>query len=205
PGVVLAQARSSAAPFESSKRFFMGKVNSFRQIILCALVSALLTFSQACAQPPAPKKEKELDFHPKLVLKWPDKFTESRHASKTDDGEEKHYSASCAIKKPEGVILFSAFVTELPEKAVKGLSSKQLLALHTFAFKNDETNRKEIEHGAKKCPGLDITSKTAKFFGHKIIVVVGPRIYEVGVMSGNEGLIKVDEVKAFLASLAVGD
>src|SRR5262249_37564088 len=132
-------------------------------------------------------------------------FSESSYVENSDIGELKHYSAMGSVKKAHGVIIFSAFVEEYPEKAVKDKSAKQMLNAYVLVTKKGETSRKEIEHGPKKFPGLDIVYKSGAFFGRKLVVIVGPRIYEVAVMSKSEELLKADEVKPFIDSLAVGN
>jgi hypothetical protein len=152
-----------------------------------------------------PDKQKELKFDPKLVLKWPSDSSANSHVEISDIGELKHYSAMGSVKKADGIIVFSAFVEEYPEKAVKDISATQRLNTYVLGTKKGEISRKEIEHGPKKCPGLDIVYKSGSFFGRKLVVIVGPRIYEVAVTSKNQELLKGDEVNSFIDSLAVGN
>jgi hypothetical protein len=171
--------------------------------VSCTTLGGLLAGSLAVAQPPA--RQEQLSFKPKLDLKWPGKPSESSQVLATAEGDQKHYSALFTHKHPSGVVLFSAFVEEFPDKALKGASPKELLAAYVFASKKNETSRKEIEHGAKKYPGLEITTRTDKQFGRKVVVMARSRIYEVSVTSKTEAALKIPAVKTFLESLAVGD
>src|SRR5262249_2285601 len=98
-----------------------GNGRTFVMAILSTLTAVCL-----CAADP-PDKKKELKFDPKLSLKWPGEFSESSYVENSDIGELKHYSAMGSVKKAHGVIIFSAFVEEYPEKAVKDKSAKQML------------------------------------------------------------------------------
>jgi len=160
-----------------------------------------MLLSTLAAEPPA--QQSKLPFKSKFTLKWPGKPSEDSQILKTNDGEEKHYSAMFADKQPEGAVVYSAFVIEYPEKALKGTTPKEMLAAYVFAFQKEETSRKEIEHGKNKHPGLDITSKSAKFFGRKVVVMVQPRLYEIAVTAKNESSLKTKEVSAFFDSLKV--
>jgi hypothetical protein len=167
-----------------------------------AALSSLLVVSPAIAQPAA--QPKQLRFQPKLSLKWPGKAFESSEILSTEHGDEKHYSALFSNKGGSGVVTFSAFVIEFPDKAVKGTTPKELLTAYAFASKDDETSRKEVEHGPMKYPGLEISTKARGLFGRKLVVLAGSRLYEVSVSSKKEEALKAPEVKAFLESLALG-
>src|SRR5258708_10832279 len=116
-------------------------LNILLMTVTCAVLGGVLSLPVA-AQPPA--QQDKLSFNPKLSLKWPGKPSVSDQILTTEVGEVKHYSATYADKQPAGVVLFFAFVTEFPEKALKDASPKEMLSAHVFAFKKDETSRKEI-------------------------------------------------------------
>jgi hypothetical protein len=136
-------------------------------------------------------------------LKWPGKPTES---SQVDEGTSlRHYSASFADKQATGLTLFWADVEEFPEKMLKGTSPKELLTAYVLGSKRNEISRKEIEHGPKKYPGLEITTRTEKHFGRRLVVMPGSRIYDLSVTSKTAEGLKVPAVTAFLESLAIRD
>jgi hypothetical protein len=165
------------------------------------ILGGLLAGPLAVAQPPAQREQP--NFKPKLDLKWPGKPSENSQILSTGAGEEKHYSAIFTDKRPAVVLVFAAFVIEFPDKALQETSPKELLAAYVFASKKAETSRKEVAHGAKKHPGLEITTRSDKHFGRKLIVVAGKRLYEVAVTSKKEELLTAPDVKAFFKSLAV--
>lgn len=167
-----------------------------------AAVSGLLASPPAAAQ--APAQQEQLRFQPGLTLKWPGKPSESSQILPGEGGDEKHYTALFTDKLPAGAVTFSAFVIEFPDKALKGMSPQRFLAAYVAASKKDETSRKEVEHGPKKYPGLEITTHARGLFGRKLVVLAGSRLYEVSVSSKSEEALKAPEVKAFLESLALG-
>jgi hypothetical protein len=168
-------------------------------ITILSLLAATPAFTQA------PGQAKSLVFDPKFALKWPGKPSESNQVLATDNGPEKHYRAMFADKLTRGVTLYSASVEEFPEKTLKGTSPNELLVAYVHAFKKHETSRKEVEHGKKKYPGLEITSRRDKHFGRRLVVMAGSRIYDVSVVGPTEDALKAPTVKAFFDSLAVGD
>jgi hypothetical protein len=167
-----------------------------------AALSGLLVGSPTIAQPAAQREQ--LRFQPNLSLKWPGKASESSQILSTEDGDEKHYTALFSKKGTAGVVIFSAFVIEFPDKALKSTTAKTLLAAYVFSSKDDETSRKEVEHGPKKYPGLEISTHARGLFGRKLVVMAGSRLYEVSVSSKSEEALKAPEVKTFLESLALG-
>ena len=179
------------------------RVYAVNLLLICSVLLGLQPGGEPSDQP------EQLSFNPKLALKWPGKPFESSQVLTTKDGEQKHYSAMFADKRPDGLVLFSAFVEEFPEKALKGTSAKQLLAAYVLAFRKEETSRKELEHGPKKYPGLDITSQHASpsgiRFNRKLVVLAGRRIYCISVDCKDKEFLNRPEVKAFFESLAIAD
>src|SRR6476660_7976313 len=161
----------------------------------CSIVGACTR----CSPKAAP-----VEFDPKLQLQWPGTPDEDR----TIIGDSKHYSALLTHKGTKGTILLSAFVDEDPGFAK--LSPKDALDSYTFAFRKNETSRKEIEVGPKKYPGLEITSKDTSAAGkvrfeRKLVYVAGTRIASVSVSSTDEKLVNGPEASAFLDSLQPRD
>jgi hypothetical protein len=142
-----------------------------RAICAVTILCGVLTVSLAIDQPPGQRKP--LAFDPKLRLKWPGKPTESSQVPEV--GSPKHYSASFVDKQATGVTLYAANVEEFPEEMLKGASPKELLAAYVLGSKRHETSRKEIEHGPKKYPGLEITTRTEKDFGRRLVVMAGSK------------------------------
>jgi hypothetical protein len=175
--------------------------NRLRWVVSFTGVAVLAAASAAASQ--APAQREPLRFQPKLGLKWPGRPSESSQVLQTEAGDEKHYSATYTDKRSGGAVVFAAFAIEFPEKALKGTSPKELLAAYVFASKKDETSRKEVTHGPKKHPGLDITTRAAKLFRRKLVIMAGLRLYEVSVTSKDEQALKTPEVKVFFDSLAI--
>jgi hypothetical protein len=177
----------------------------WERFALSALVLGLSTWQvngQVAGQPAA--QEAKLAFKPKLELKWPGKPEESSQVIKDGSFEQKDYTAHFVLKRATGNISFWASVAELPIKEMRE-NPKVALAAYVLAFKKDETSRKEIEHGPKKFPGFEIASRTKFGFDRKVVVIAGQRIYQISVQSRDEDLLKIEEVKAFMKSLAIKD
>jgi hypothetical protein len=147
----------------------------------------------------------QLSFNPGLGLKWPGAPHESIQNLTTEAGEHKQYTATFTEKRPEGVVVFSAFVTEYPVGALRGTDPKELLAAHVLASRKDETSRQAIAHGPQKHPGLDVATRSGTRVGRRLVVMAGRRLYEVGVSSTNEELMRGSKVKAFFDSFAVDE
>src|SRR2546422_136495 len=69
---------------------------------------------------------------------------------------------------------------------------------------------KEIEHGPKKYPGLDISTQSVTgsgkpLIGRRVVVMAGPRIYDLSVSGTVEGLMQLPEVKEFFESFNIRD
>ncbi|HKA07507.1 MAG TPA: hypothetical protein VKD71_09635 [Gemmataceae bacterium] len=156
----------------------------------CLIASAYV----GCFSPAKPA-----EFDPKLHLQWP--------GAPEIVGDSKHYTATLIHKGANGTIFLSAHVDDDPGFAK--LSPRDALDSFTFAFRKNETSRKEIEVGPKKYPGLQITSKhdlNGRFrFERKLVYVSGTRIATVSVSSTNENLVNGSEASAFLDSLQTRD
>jgi hypothetical protein len=157
---------------------------------------------------PSNSATKELDFDPKLVLKWPAAPRESHQALPVEGGEFKIYSASLTEKRPGGLIIFGVDVEEYPEKTLKAYKPGEMLTEHEIPFHKEETNRKEIEHGRKKYPGFDITRQHVNpsgriLFMRSLVVMAGPRIYAVSVSSTKEEWLSGPDVKEFFDSFEI--
>jgi hypothetical protein len=173
-----------------------------RRISIAITAVGIMVVLTSCTGGPA-TQEKAGSFDPKLTLKWPEKPIESSQVIDTLHGPQKHYNAMLLNRQDR--TLYAAAVLEFPEKALKGSSPKDLVAAYVFGSKSQETSRKEVEHGKRKCPGLEITTKNEKGLSRKLVVMAGSRIYEVSVTSPTEASLQAPSVKAFLESLAVGD
>jgi hypothetical protein len=134
-------------------------------------------------------------------LKWPGAPDESQ-IMPTKAGEETHYRAMLTHKQPEGNVLFSASVTQFPGK---GADPNDLLEWYLFSSQKSEISRKKIEVGPNKHPGFDITTRSASIFGRMVVVMAGPRLYEVSVTTKNEKLLGGPEVKAFIDSFTLDE
>jgi hypothetical protein len=130
-------------------------------------------------------------FKPGLNLKWPGTPTVLA-------GDQEHYAATLTQKEPEGLIVFSAFVMQYPE--LQGADPNELLGAYVFGSQKSEISRKKIEFGRDKHPGFDIATRSGSRFGRKIVVMAGPRLYEISVLSTNEKLLGGPEVRAFIDS-----
>jgi len=66
-----------------------------------------------------------------------------------------------------------------------------------IAAKKDETSRKEIVHGPKKYPGLEITGKSGKYLRRRLVILAGLRLYDIGVIGNDEQALKTPQVNEF--------
>lgn len=169
-----------------------------------AMALILLPFTGCGSKTAKPQVvAREQTFDPGLVLSWPNKPEESSQVFDSSENLTKHYSASCALKLPDGILLFSAFVEEYADDKFGGHSPEQMLYFHNFGFMKNETSRKSIEHGTKKYPGLVIESRGEKVTTKRIEVVAVRRIYSISVSSRNEKLLARPEAATFLESLKI--
>ncbi|HVK18552.1 MAG TPA: hypothetical protein VM533_16575 [Fimbriiglobus sp.] len=180
-----------------------------RSTILAGVVMALAIGVSGCTKPPgigtspSAAAERQLTFDPNLRLKWPGPPSEDSQLLNNEVGEQKHYSATFTDKRPEGVVIFSAFVDEYPADAVKQADPEELLTATVFAFKADEVSQKKFAHGPQKYPGFDILSQSDGKFDRKLVVVAGRRVYHIAVTSTKEEWLKAPEVQAFFDSLSL--
>jgi hypothetical protein len=181
-----------------------------RTSVLCCVVTPLVLGGVGCSKP-APQAgtnqsatgERQLNFDPKLRLKWPGPPQEDSQLLPTEAGEQKHYSATFADKRPGGVIIYTAFVMEYPADSVKREDPEELLSAYVFAFRADEVSRKKVEHGPRKYPGFDIISQRGGRFDRKLVVMADRRMCHIGVSSTKEEWLKAPEVQAFFDSLSL--
>jgi len=170
------------------------------RILDCPCSNAALILLALATSHDLTAQTQELSFRPKFSVKWPGKPSEHSQVLQTELGEEKHYSAMFADKSPSGSVLYFAAVEELPKKALKEFGARKLLEAYVFAFKKEETSRKEITFGKGKYPALDITTHARKLFGRRLVILAGNRIYDVSVTSSDEQALKAPQVKAFFES-----
>lgn len=160
--------------------------------IICTiafLIAAVGCSKSASTAPP-------LGFH----VTWPGE----PHVSDTrNSGKSWVYMAIYNDKKPDRNLLFSASVNELGPRAINEMTPRERLTTFKFAFQKDELSRQEIEYGPSKLLGLDIVMRRQGTFSRGRAIVVGSRIYEVGVMSRSEQAIGSQEALAFLDSLVI--
>jgi hypothetical protein len=107
-------------------------------------IGCLIAYAYVSCSPSA----KPGGFDPKLHLQWPGTPDESQQIV----GNSKHYTARLTRKGASGTLYLSLNVDEDPGFAK--LAPKDALDSFTFAFRKNETSRKEIEVGPKKYPGL---------------------------------------------------
>jgi hypothetical protein len=113
------------------------------------------------------------------------------------------YMATYVDRAPDAVTLYMASVTDLGAEAANQTSPRDLLLAFKFAFQKDELSRKEIEHGPKKRPGLDIVSNRRGKVSREVVVAAGSRIYLVSVTASTEEGLRAPRVTAFFDSFAV--
>ncbi|HJZ93956.1 MAG TPA: hypothetical protein VKE40_23985 [Gemmataceae bacterium] len=113
------------------------------------------------------------------------------------------YLATYTDRAPGAVTLYKASVTDLGAEAANQTSARDLLIAFKFAFQKDEVSRKEIEHGPKKRPGLDILSKRSGKVSREVVVASGSRLYSVSVTAPTEEALRTPPVTAFFDSLTV--
>lgn len=143
------------------------------------------------------------DFDPKLTLEWPGTPEESRrrsHAGLAD--ETSGYGASITFSQTVPVTRFAAAVTQFTEKTLQGLAPKQMLVDEALG-EDKELTRKEIEHGPKKYPGLDVTAKSGDSFVRRVVVLARTRIYKIEVLSTKQERLNAEDVAKFFESFAI--
>jgi hypothetical protein len=179
-------------------------------IVLFALTLAMAI--GGCSKPTAPavetlsaSEDSEPVVNMPFEVKWPGRPALSRQAQATQAGEQVNYTATYSQGGPEGVVIFLVSVAEYPEKLLQGTSPRELLAAHVFALQKDELSRKEIEHGPRKYPGLEIATRSGRHLGRRLVIFAGRRLYEVSVSTTSGELLQSPEVTAFFDSFAVKD
>ncbi len=166
--------------------------------------------SSGCSKgAPAAPAQAEPAFDPKLILKWPGTPSENRQAIPGEAGF-KGYSAMLTDKRAGGFIIFAANVNEYPEKTLLEEDPKALLETYLLAFKENEISRKEVKHGSKQYPGLEINAWSIAASGpplisRRLVVMAGPRMYYISVTGSNKELMNAPEVQAFFDSFDVKD
>lgn len=118
-------------------------------------------------------------------------------------GAGSAYMATYADRAPGQVILYMASVTDFGPEAANQMPPRDRLVTFKFAFQKDELSRKEIDHGPKKLPGLDIVSRRNGKVSREIVVAAGSRMYSVSVTASTEETLRAPEVRAFFDSFAV--
>ena len=113
------------------------------------------------------------------------------------------YRATYMDRAPGGITLYTASVTDLGAEAAKEASPRDHLVAFKTAFQKDEVSRKEIEHGPKKRPGLDIVSNRSGKVSRELVVAAGSRVYSVSVTAPTEEALRAPQVIAFFDSFAV--
>lgn len=68
-----------------------------------------------------------------------------------------------------------------------------------------EFTRKDIEHGPKKYPGVDITSHSKNSFTRNVMVMAGLRIYNVSVTCRQEKTLESAKVRDFFDSFGIDE
>ena len=179
-------------------------------IVLFALTLAMAI--GGCSKPTAPAVETlsaSEDSDPVVSMpfevKWPGRPALSRQAQAAHAGEQVTYTATYSQGGPEGVVTFLVSVAEYPEQLLQGTSPRQLLAAHVYALQKDELSRKEIEHGPRKYPALEIATRSGRHLGRRLVIFAGRRLYEVSVSTTSGELLQSPEVTAFFDSFAVKD
>ncbi len=168
-------------------------------VLLCAGTLAAVGCSKSGAT------GDQLSFHPALTLSWPGAPTESSQVLPTEGGDLKHYDATFAEKRPNGVVIFSASVQEYPEKEAGRLSSRQWLDAFVFASRKNETARKELDFGPQKYPAIETTTRSGKLFTRRLVVLAGARFYDIAVTASSETFLGDEEVKGFFDSFRVDE
>jgi hypothetical protein len=138
-----------------------------------------------------------------FLLNWPGAPTEGDGVIWTKEGQQRHYSATFMDRPPGGIVVYTLSVIEWPEKTLAGLEAKQKLDAYVFSQKRDETSRQAIEYGPKKYPGLDMTTGSGDAVGRRIVIVAGPRLYDLSVAASNQEALRSPAVAEFFHSFAI--
>jgi hypothetical protein len=103
---------------------------------------------------------------------------------------------------------YSATAREFPPE-VRNVTPRELLAALTAQgsfFPTPELSRKDIEHGPRRLPGLEIVSRTGgdrPGVMREVLVAAGTRVVSVSVWAPTEEALDAPEVAAFFASFQV--
>lgn len=162
-----------------------------RAIVLC-IVAAGFLIAAGCSKPSGVHKSTA-----GFRVTWPGEPEEA-------PGAGGPYRATYMDRGPGGITLYTASVTDLGAAgaAEEGSPRDHLVAFKT-AFQKDEVSRKEIEHGPKKRPGLDIVSKRDGKVSREVVVAAGSRLYSVSVTAPTEEALRAPQVAAFFDSFSV--
>jgi hypothetical protein len=155
-----------------------------------------------CSQPGAPAAGGWAG--PGFRVTWPGPPTEASGP----EGGYPEYTASYSDDTPGRVLRYKATVTDFPAE-VRNVAPRELLATLTAPgpfFPAPEVSRKDIEHGPRRLPGLEIVTRTAG--GHpgvqrRVLVAAGTRVFSVSVWAPTEEALAAPEVAAFFASFQV--
>jgi hypothetical protein len=171
--------------------------------ILVAFAVGSIGSVMVCAYAGCSPKAKAVEFDPKLQLQWPGVPDESRQVI----GDTKHYSAMLTLRRPNGPAFYHASVSD--DSIYAQQSPSEVLHSFTFAFRKDETSRKQIKVGPKEYLGLDIASTSIvgdrPLFTRKVVFVAGTRLTSVSVSGRDADFISGPEVSAFFDSLTVSE
>jgi hypothetical protein len=118
------------------------------------------------------------------------------------------YAASYRDETPGRVLQYGATARDFPPE-VRNVTPRELLTALTDPrpfFPTPELSRKDIEHGPRRLPGLDIVRRTGgdhPGVRREVLVAAGTRVVSVSVWAPTEEALGAPEVAAFFASFQV--
>jgi len=172
-----------------------------RRVIVLLLAVAEFASILGCSKVVLQTGKGSLDFTPKFAVTWPDTPREASYPIDTAEGILKTYVASVTKRRGDANITFEVRVAQYPNE-FKLLDPKKILDHMKASKDNEETSRREMEHGLKKHPGLEITGRRRGKYYHRIIILADRTLYEASVFADKENLMEGSEARVFLASFS---
>jgi hypothetical protein len=172
-----------------------------KSILLLMLIATIATAAGCSRSPSRPASDLQKSFG--LRLNWPGEPHESNQDLPSKEGVWKNYMGTFTERGQDEVVIFSAYVMELP--TLEQSSPKDLFEASVLPMQRDEFTRKDIEHGPKKYPGVDITRHSKKSFSRNVQVMAGLRIYNISVTCHKEKSLESAKVRDFFDSFGIDE
>jgi hypothetical protein len=174
-------------------------------LLACAGLSGCSCSGSRTDPAPADQTETTPDQHFDRIpsLAWPFPPTERVQVNPTPKGDQRVYDATHIRKTADGLVMYSCNVEEYPAGAMDFMPPREILDTTVLAFQKEETSRKEVHHGAKGHPGLEVRHTFHNRFSRQLLVWADSRLYTLSVTSDTAAALDAPPAEAFFASLRV--